>query len=132
MTLPLPWRRQTEAFHIRLGGCGGCAMLVDSLVRDGAKRESSAVECGSPRQARVILVTGCPCDGGGDEAAAVAAGAPGEAGLVAVGDCALGEGPFSEERYELTALEWLKPDARVRGCPVELDRLIEELRRVGR
>ncbi|MFH1150734.1 MAG: hypothetical protein V1748_09720 [Actinomycetota bacterium] len=129
MSLPLPWREQHSAFHLRLGGCGGCALLVDSLLRDGAGKRAPAVECGSPRQARAILVTGCACGGTDEEASAVVAGAPGEARLIAVGDCALGHGPFAEPRRGAGLPGWLKPDARLPGCPVTPERLMEELRR---
>lgn len=118
--------RAIQAFHIRLGGCGGCGDNVDMLLRGGPRGHVRLVECGSPRHAKLVIITGLWNPGLSGAASLVAAQAPSGARIVIAGDCALGLGPYSDALKHLeAATDHVGADLIMSGCPLSLDELAE-------
>ncbi len=129
--LAVLWRRRADVFHIRMGGCSGCADAVDSVLRDGW-RPGPLAECSSPRHASVIVVTGLWTPGLTGPALHVISQAPGSCRVILVGDCALGEGIFGGRGS--TGREAPAGPARavpLAGCPIDPAALREAVRRVA-
>jgi Ni,Fe-hydrogenase III small subunit len=120
--------------------------MVDSLLSDrpltrqrgrmhqwGLAPVVHFVECSSPRQADVVVVTGEWNEEVAGPALAVLDQAPAASKLVVVGDCALGQGPFAL-RLKTTGsiVDDAQPDLEIAGCPVAVDLLGEEMSNVTR
>jgi Ni,Fe-hydrogenase III small subunit len=112
-------RGEPGVFHLRMGGCGGCAEMVDSALRDGYGPRLLA-ECSSPRHSGTLVVTGCWTGNLAVSVERVIAQAPPGARLVVVGDCAMGYG-FVFDRGRLSGSIRDEHDvyAEIEGCPVE-------------
>lgn len=114
-----------------MGGCSGCAEVVDSALRDtrGAARLG---ETSSPRHADVVLVTGCWSDDLDAAVRLVVAQAPASRAVVVVGDCALGTGLVATRlSLQSAPLSHIRPDLEIPGCPVGKGRLLKEVRDVA-
>lgn len=125
-----PGRLRVPVFHVRLGGCCGCGDMVDMLLRGRERGRPRVTECGSPRHAGLLIISG-PWNGGlAGAVAEVVEQSPDVAKILAVGDCALGRGPLLEAaRSTETLTEHIMVDLEVAGCPVSLDDLGEAIRR---
>ena len=124
-------RRGPGVFHLRMGGCNGCAEMVDAVLRDA--KSTAPVECSSPRHAEVVVVTGFWAPELALAALRVISQAPSTCRLVVAGDCALGRG-FLVERLKLGEVKAslrIEPDLEIAGCPVETGALLEGVRRVA-
>jgi len=121
--------REPAVFHVRMGGCGGCCEVVDSVLRDG--RGARGRECSSPRHAEVVIVSGCWTEDLSDAAARVISQAPVTRKLVVVGDCALGLGFVAQRiRHGQTVSSRFEPDLEIAGCPADAATVLEGVRRV--
>ena len=130
--LAVLWRKQTDVFHLRMGGCSGCAEMVDMVLRDG-RWPGGSHECSSPRHAALLIVTGLWTPGLADSALAVVSQAPVTRRVLAAGDCALGRGIIAGcGRPGHRATAPLEPDLEITGCPVEAAAVSEAVRRVSR
>lgn len=129
--LALLWQRQLPVFHVRMAGCGGCGRVVDDFLRDG--KPVVAVECSSPRHARLLVVTGCWTPQLGEGALSVIAQAPSERRLALVGDCALGRGAIADILGVTDSVgHHIEPDFEIQGCPISIEALAGEVRDVAR
>jgi Ni,Fe-hydrogenase III small subunit len=114
-----------------MGGCSGCAEVVDSALRD-ARGAARLGETSSPRQADVVIITGCWSEDLDAALRLVVAQAPASRVVVAVGDCALGTGLVAARlALPRAPLSHLRLDLEIAGCPVEKGRLLEEVRDVA-
>jgi formate hydrogenlyase subunit 7 len=131
--IPLEFHRRGRpgVYHVRMGGCAGCAEVVDSALRDtrGAARLG---EMSSPRHADAVLITGCWSEDLDAAVSLVTSQAPSPRVVVAVGDCAMGEGLVAKRlALRSAALSHLRLDLEIPGCPVEKGRLLKEVRDVA-
>lgn len=123
-----PWAQEITVFHVRMGGCAGCGLMVDTLLRDGFRGTPRLVECDSPRHAYLLVVTGFWTGELSGAALNVISQAPVAHRLLVVGDCALGRGPLAAKVDDVT--RHLEPDREVDGCPVTLESLVKGVRDV--
>lgn len=128
--LAVLWRKTTDVFHIRMGGCSGCADMVDSLLRDG-RWPGRLQECSSPRHAELIIISGLWTPGLADAASRVISQAPASCRIMLLGDCALGVGFFSGRAGRDTEAGPAE-GIELAGCPVVPAALEEAVRRVKR
>jgi formate hydrogenlyase subunit 7 len=127
-----PFSASLPVFHLRLGGCGGCADMVDAALRGRGRGTPVAVECSSPRQAALVIVTGVWSEGLASSARAVVAQAPRGARILAVGDCSGGLGELADSLGGIeSAAEQLAAGAVVRGCPPSVREVLEGVRDVS-
>ena len=117
-------------FHIRAGGCGGCGDVVDGWMRSYSGRWWKPLECGTPRHADLVIVTGCPLDDYHEAVMSVIEQAPHGCKTLMMGDCALGSsqvcGPSGKKSpLAADACKRLK----VSGCPVEEGLITGEVKR---
>lgn len=134
MSVPVPpWKRNLVVFHLRLGCCGGCGDVVDSMIRDRYRDRPRVVECSSPRHAALLIVSGSCDEGLEGPALEVISQAPEGTPVLAVGDCPLARGPFAGKLAGAVSLgDLLEAGGEVAGCPPSLDAIGEGVRRVTR
>lgn len=125
--------RGLPVFHLRLGGCGGCADVVDALLRDRFKGRPPLVECSSPRHAALVIVSGMWNEGLSLSALEVLAQAPDGRRILVVGDCALARGLLAESMGDVEAVaDHIDAQGEVNGCPPALSALAEGVKDVTR
>jgi Ni,Fe-hydrogenase III small subunit len=124
--------RQTPVFHVRLGGCRACGDMADMVLRGSLEQCPPVVECGSPRHAALMIVTGLWSEEIAGTALAVTGQGPSSRKLILAGDCALGRGVFARRIKHLGSVpEGLEADIEVAGCPCSIEALCEGMRDVA-
>lgn len=116
------------AFHLRLGGCGGCSAVVDAALRDRCRGRPLLVECPSPRQADLLIVSGSWSEGLIRPALKVLMQAPTGTSVVLAGDCARSRGEVADRLGLMLPPAELEVAAAVGGCPLEVESLLEGVR----
>ncbi|MBU4194393.1 MAG: hypothetical protein KKE79_06180 [Actinobacteria bacterium] len=124
--------KELSVFHVRAGGCDGCGEMVDIFLCERFRATPRVVECGTPRHADILIVTGSWTGELREAALTVISQAPAARMLMVVGDCALGEGLIDGRTWDTDEMGDLKPDLEVRGCPVTLELLGKGVRDVTR
>jgi Ni,Fe-hydrogenase III small subunit len=128
--LSVLWRRRMDVFHVRMGGCSGCAQVVDSALRNG-RWPGRLGECSSPRHASLIVVSGLWTPGLTGPALDVISQAPEGCLVLLAGDCALGTGTFGTRGSQgVEAPPGGAQRVRISGCPLSEGSLREAVHRV--
>lgn len=107
--------------------------MVDMLLRGAGAGRLGVAECGTPRHAGLLVVTGAWNRGQARAATEVVGQAPGSVRVLVVGDCALGGGLLLEASREPESVrEHVSADLEVAGCPIEAEEFMEAIRRAAR
>lgn len=109
-------------FFLDAGGCGGCALELQLVVRRAGFRLAA-----SPAAAAILLVAG-PVGAAMDYALEAAWQAmAGPKFLVALGDCAIDGGVFQGSYACRGGLARRAPDLVIRGCPPDPETILGAL-----
>ncbi|MBN1289690.1 MAG: hypothetical protein JXA49_08655 [Actinobacteria bacterium] len=124
------WRNETVVFHLRAGGCGGCADVVDEWIRSSGRDRLKTTECVSPRHADIIIITGLSCAPAASAAVSIIEQAPAGCRIIVMGDCAAGCGPHRKTGEDPTRLDFeISFDSRIEGCPAGRQSIAGEVKR---
>jgi Ni,Fe-hydrogenase III small subunit len=106
--------------------------MVDAAIRARSRGAPAAIECSSPRQSAVIIVTGIWSEALAESARAVVAQAPEGTRVLALGDCAQGRGALADALGGVaSAAQMLGAEGSAPGCTASIDDVLEGVRRVS-